>query len=49
MKVKKGGDVTILAKAHTDVDINTMKVAFFDETRYLSCSIFVFDLIFIHS
>lgn len=37
--VGKGGQVTVLAKAHTDVDIITMKVAFFDETRYpLLCS-----------
>lgn len=48
LKVRKGGDVTILAKAHTDVDITTMKVTFFDDTRYPSCSIFVFNLIFIH-
>ncbi|KAM8837306.1 WD repeat-containing protein 90 isoform 1-T1 [Spinachia spinachia] len=35
--VGKGGEVTILAKAHTDVDIITMKVAFFDDTRMVSC------------
>ncbi|XP_019939112.2 WD repeat-containing protein 90 isoform X1 [Paralichthys olivaceus] len=35
--ITKGGEVTILAKAHTDVDINTMKVAFFDDTRMVSC------------
>lgn len=34
LNVSRGGEVTILAKAHTDVDINTMKVAFFDDTRY---------------
>ncbi|XP_028331789.1 WD repeat-containing protein 90 isoform X1 [Gouania willdenowi] len=33
----KGGDVTVLAKAHTDVDIHTMKIAFFDDTRIVSC------------
>uniref|UniRef100_H2UQ97 WD repeat domain 90 n=1 Tax=Takifugu rubripes TaxID=31033 RepID=H2UQ97_TAKRU len=37
LKVREGGDVTILAKAHTDVDINTMKVTFFDDTRMVSC------------
>ncbi|XP_063748546.1 WD repeat-containing protein 90 [Eleginops maclovinus] len=37
MNVSKGGEVTILAKAHTDVDIHTMKVAFFDDTRMVSC------------
>ncbi|XP_034716336.1 WD repeat-containing protein 90 isoform X2 [Etheostoma cragini] len=37
MNVSKAGEVTILAKAHTDVDINTMKVAFFDDTRMVSC------------
>ncbi|XP_053269712.1 WD repeat-containing protein 90 isoform X1 [Pleuronectes platessa] len=35
--ITKGGEVTILSKAHTDVDINTMKVAFFDDTRLVSC------------
>ncbi|XP_068438690.1 WD repeat-containing protein 90 [Clinocottus analis] len=35
--VSKGGEVTVLAKAHTDVDILTMKVAFFDDTRMVSC------------
>uniref|UniRef100_A0A3Q2C7Z4 WD repeat-containing protein 90 n=1 Tax=Cyprinodon variegatus TaxID=28743 RepID=A0A3Q2C7Z4_CYPVA len=37
LNVSRGGDVTILAKAHTDVDIITMKVAFFDDTRMVSC------------
>ncbi|XP_069066782.1 WD repeat-containing protein 90 isoform X3 [Pleurodeles waltl] len=32
-----GGDVVVLAKAHTDVDIRTMKIAFFDDTRMVSC------------
>uniref|UniRef100_A0A3Q3VM96 Uncharacterized protein n=1 Tax=Mola mola TaxID=94237 RepID=A0A3Q3VM96_MOLML len=36
LNVSKGEDVTILAKAHTDVDIFTMKVAFFDDTM-VSC------------
>ncbi|KAM9716313.1 WD repeat-containing protein 90 [Menidia menidia] len=35
--VVKGGTAAILAKAHTDVDISTMKVAFFDDTRMVSC------------
>lgn len=33
LSVAKGGEVTVLAKAHTEVDIQTMKVAFFDDTR----------------
>ncbi|XP_077130322.1 WD repeat-containing protein 90 isoform X3 [Ranitomeya variabilis] len=33
----RGGEVVVLAKAHTDVDIQTMKVAFFDDTRMVSC------------
>lgn len=33
--VTKGGPVTVMAKAHTDVDIQTMKIAFFDDTRYI--------------
>ncbi|KAM4526174.1 WD repeat-containing protein 90 [Fundulus diaphanus] len=37
LNVSKGGEVTILAKAHTDVDIITMKIAFFDDTRMVSC------------
>ncbi|XP_071395607.1 WD repeat-containing protein 90 [Centroberyx affinis] len=37
LNVSKGGEVTVLAKAHTDVDIHTLKVAFFDDTRMVSC------------
>ncbi|XP_030610813.1 WD repeat-containing protein 90 isoform X2 [Archocentrus centrarchus] len=37
LNVRKGGEVSILAKMHTDVDIHTMKVAFFDDTRLVSC------------
>ncbi|XP_020567837.1 WD repeat-containing protein 90 isoform X2 [Oryzias latipes] len=37
LNVRKGGPVTVLAKAHTEVDINTMKIAFFDDTRMVSC------------
>uniref|UniRef100_A0A3Q3IDR4 WD repeat domain 90 n=1 Tax=Monopterus albus TaxID=43700 RepID=A0A3Q3IDR4_MONAL len=37
LNVSKGGEVTILAKAHTDVDIHTLKIAFFDDTRMVSC------------
>ncbi|KAM4715856.1 WD repeat-containing protein 90 [Anableps anableps] len=37
LNTSKGGVVTVLAKAHTDVDIFTMKVAFFDDTRMVSC------------
>ncbi len=32
-RVAEAGVVPVLAKAHTDVDIQTMKIAFFDETR----------------
>lgn len=44
LNISKGGEVTILAKAHTDVDIHTMKVAFFDDTRCHSslCLCFLF-------
>ena len=34
-KVSKTREVTVMAKAHTDVDISRMKVAAFDDTRYL--------------
>uniref|UniRef100_A0A3B4ZIF7 WD repeat domain 90 n=1 Tax=Stegastes partitus TaxID=144197 RepID=A0A3B4ZIF7_9TELE len=37
LNVSKRGEVTVLAKAHTDVDIHTMKVTFFDDTRMVSC------------
>lgn len=32
-QVNHGGEVVVLAKAHTDVDIQTLKIAFFDDTR----------------
>ncbi|XP_026880574.2 WD repeat-containing protein 90 isoform X2 [Electrophorus electricus] len=35
--VPKGGVASVIAKAHTDVDIQTMKIAFFDDTRMVSC------------
>ncbi|KAM9372410.1 WD repeat-containing protein 90 [Phaethornis superciliosus] len=36
-QVTRGGEVAMLAKAHTDVDIQTLKIAFFDDTRMVSC------------
>uniref|UniRef100_A0A8C5QWB5 WD repeat-containing protein 90 n=1 Tax=Leptobrachium leishanense TaxID=445787 RepID=A0A8C5QWB5_9ANUR len=36
-QASRGGEVVVLAKAHTDVDIHTMKIAFFDDTRMVSC------------
>ncbi|XP_019395392.1 PREDICTED: WD repeat-containing protein 90 isoform X3 [Crocodylus porosus] len=36
-QVNHGGEVAVLAKAHTDVDIQTLKIAFFDDTRMVSC------------
>uniref|UniRef100_A0A8B9RIY0 WD repeat domain 90 n=1 Tax=Astyanax mexicanus TaxID=7994 RepID=A0A8B9RIY0_ASTMX len=38
-RATKGGVVTIMAKAHTDVDVQTMKIAFFDDTRMVSCGV----------
>lgn len=35
--VTHGGEVVMLAKAHTDVDIQTLKIAFFDDSRMVSC------------
>lgn len=32
-QVTRGGGVAVLAKAHTDVDIQAMKISFFDDTR----------------
>lgn len=32
-QVTRGGEVMVLARAHTDVDIQTLKIAFFDDTR----------------
>ncbi|XP_056392449.1 WD repeat-containing protein 90 isoform X2 [Hyla sarda] len=36
-QASRGGEVVVLAKAHSDVDIQTMKIAFFDDTRMVSC------------
>ncbi|KAM6407489.1 WD repeat-containing protein 90 [Rhynochetos jubatus] len=36
-QVTRGGEVAMLAKAHTDVDIQALKIAFFDDTRMVSC------------
>lgn len=36
--VSKDGDVSVLAKVHTDADISTMKVTSFDDTRFLNFS-----------
>ncbi|XP_038619526.1 WD repeat-containing protein 90 isoform X2 [Tachyglossus aculeatus] len=36
-QARLGGDVVVLAKAHTDADIRVMKIAFFDDTRMVSC------------
>ncbi|XP_076998412.1 WD repeat-containing protein 90 isoform X2 [Tamandua tetradactyla] len=33
----RGGEVAVLGKAHTDADIQAFQVAFFDETRMVSC------------
>ena len=30
----RGGDVSLLAKAHTDVDICRMRIADFDDSRF---------------
>ncbi|XP_043083053.1 WD repeat-containing protein 90 isoform X2 [Puntigrus tetrazona] len=38
-RVAEGSVIPVLAKAHTDVDIQTMKIAFFDETRMVSCGL----------
>ena len=32
-RVSKGGQVSVMAKAHTDVDIVKMRIAAFDDTR----------------
>ncbi|XP_013926589.1 PREDICTED: WD repeat-containing protein 90-like [Thamnophis sirtalis] len=37
VQVTRGGEVVMLAKAHTDVDIRAFKIAFFDDTRMVSC------------
>lgn len=36
-QVGLGGEVAVLAKVHTDFDIQTFQIAFFDETRMASC------------
>lgn len=30
----RGGEVSIIAKAHTDIDIQRMRIAEFDDSRY---------------
>ena len=30
----RGGEVSVLAKAHTDADIRRMRIAEFDDSRY---------------
>ncbi|NXL63252.1 WDR90 protein, partial [Chordeiles acutipennis] len=36
-QVTRGGEVAMLAKAQIDVDIQALKIAFFDDTRMVSC------------
>lgn len=36
-KVMKNREVSVMAKAHSDVDISRMKIASFDDTRMVSC------------
>ncbi|XP_051023389.1 WD repeat-containing protein 90 [Acomys russatus] len=36
-QVGLGGEVVVLAKVHTDFDVQTFQIAFFDETRMASC------------
>lgn len=36
-KVNQDGEVLVMAKAHTEVDIQVMKIAAFDDTRMVSC------------
>ncbi|XP_072205152.1 WD repeat-containing protein 90 isoform X2 [Excalfactoria chinensis] len=36
-QVTRGGEVLVLARAHTDVDIQSLKIALFDDTRMVSC------------
>ncbi|PFX32008.1 WD repeat-containing protein 90 [Stylophora pistillata] len=33
----RGGEVSIIAKAHTDIDIQRMRIADFDDSRLISC------------
>ncbi|XP_013393034.1 WD repeat-containing protein 90-like [Lingula anatina] len=35
--VNRGGEVAVMAKAHSDVDIVRMRIAAFDDTRMVSC------------
>ncbi|XP_023663948.2 WD repeat-containing protein 90 isoform X2 [Paramormyrops kingsleyae] len=36
-RAASGGEVLLLAKAHTDVDVQAMKISAFDDTRMVSC------------
>ena len=42
-QVVKGGQISVVAKAHTDVDIKRMRIAAFDDTRFC-CTVF-FELL----
>ena len=39
-RVHKGGQVSVIAKAHTDVDIVCMRIASFDDTRHVPYILF---------
>ena len=43
-QVTKGGQVSVTSKAHTDVDIERIRIASFDDTRCVSQS---FDEMFV--
>lgn len=39
-QVMKGGQVSVTSKAHTDVDIERIKIASFDDTRFVYLSLY---------
>ena len=41
----RGGEMSIIAKAHTDVDICRMRIAEFDDSRYCKLIIYLLKII----
>lgn len=41
----RGGEMSIIAKAHTDVDICRMRIAEFDDSRYCQLIIYLLKII----
>jgi len=47
-QVTKSGQVSVMSKAHTDVDIERMRVASFDDTRWAFQAVILHFTIFLY-